>query len=95
MSAIAAISRRPPQDDRTLSAEARAAALFLFFGGAALELPPWSVFDRVGVGQWFRYLTSLPRVGGAALLLWPATTALGALIFDGQHRCRAGSAFMP
>jgi hypothetical protein len=38
------------------------------------------VFDHVGVGQWFRYLTGLLEVGGAALLLWPATTALGALI---------------
>ena len=58
------------------------AALFLFFGGAKLVgLPAMvEVFDHVGVGQWFRYLTGLLEVGGAALLLWPATTALGALI---------------
>jgi 5-aminolevulinate synthase len=38
------------------------------------------VFERVGFGQWFRYLTGIREVGGAALLLWPPTTALGALL---------------
>jgi uncharacterized membrane protein YphA (DoxX/SURF4 family) len=58
------------------------AALFLFFGGAKLAgLPAMiEVFEHVGLGQWFRYFTGLLEVGGAALLLWPATTALGALI---------------
>jgi hypothetical protein len=38
------------------------------------------VFERVGLGQWFRYFTALLELGGAALLLWPATTAFGALM---------------
>ena len=58
------------------------AALFLFAGGAKLTgLPAMvEVFERVGFGQWFRYVTGLLEVGGAALLLWPTTTALGALV---------------
>jgi uncharacterized membrane protein YphA (DoxX/SURF4 family) len=58
------------------------AALFLFTGGAKLAgLPAMvEVFERVGFGQWFRYLTGILEVGGAALLLWPPTTALGALL---------------
>ena len=58
------------------------AALFLFAGGAKLAgLPAMvAVFEQVGLGQWFRYFTGVLEVGGALLLLWPATTALGALI---------------
>ena len=58
------------------------AALFLITGGAKLAgLPAMvEVFERVGFGQWFRYLTGILEVGGAALLLWPPTTALGALL---------------
>ncbi len=58
------------------------AALFLFAGGAKLAgLPAMvEVFERVGFGQWFRYLTGLLELSGAALLLWPATTAYGALL---------------
>ena len=58
------------------------AALFLFTGGAKLAGLPAvvDVFERVGFGQWFRYFTALLELGGAALLLWPSTTAFGALL---------------
>ncbi len=58
------------------------AALFLFAGGAKLAGLPAMVetFEHVGLGQWFRYFTGSLEVSGAALLLWPGTTALGALI---------------
>ena len=58
------------------------AALFIFAGGAKLAgLPAMvEVFERVGLGQWFRYFTGVVEMGGAALLLWPATTAIGALL---------------
>ena len=58
------------------------AALFLFTGGAKLAgLPAMvEVFERVGFSQWFPYLTGILEVGGAALLLWPPMTALGALL---------------
>jgi hypothetical protein len=39
-----------------------------------------AVFDQVGLGQWFRYFTGMLEVAGALLLLWPVTTALGAVI---------------
>ena len=38
------------------------------------------VFERVGLGQWLRYVTAVLELGGAALLLWPPTTAFGALL---------------
>jgi uncharacterized membrane protein YphA (DoxX/SURF4 family) len=58
------------------------AALFLFAGGAKLAGLPTMVdeFDRVGLGQWFRYFTAVLELSGAALLLWPSTTAFGALL---------------
>jgi uncharacterized membrane protein YphA (DoxX/SURF4 family) len=57
------------------------AAIFIFAGGAKLAGLPAMVdeFERVGLGQWFRYFTALLELGGAALLLWPSTTAFGAL----------------
>ena len=58
------------------------AALFIFAGGAKLAGLPAMIeeFDRVGFGQWLRYFTALLELGGAALLLVPSTTALGALL---------------
>jgi hypothetical protein len=58
------------------------AALFLFNGGAKLTGLPsmFEVLERVSFGQWSRYLTGILEVGGAALLLWPPTIALGALL---------------
>ena len=58
------------------------AVLFIFTGGAKLAgvSAMVDVFERVGFGQWFRYFTALLELGGATLLLWPSTTALGALV---------------
>jgi uncharacterized membrane protein YphA (DoxX/SURF4 family) len=58
------------------------AALFLFTGGAKLAgaAAMVDVFERVGFGQWFRYVTAFLELGGTALLLWPSTTAIGALL---------------
>ena len=38
------------------------------------------VFEAIGFGQWFRYVTGVVEVGGAVLLLVPATGFLGALL---------------
>jgi uncharacterized membrane protein YphA (DoxX/SURF4 family) len=38
------------------------------------------VFDQIGVGQWFRYLTGLIEVAGAILVVTPAFGLLGALL---------------
>lgn len=39
-----------------------------------------AVFDAIGVGQWFRYLTGALEIAGVALLLAPATGYFGALL---------------
>ncbi|QGW84763.1 DoxX family protein [Variovorax paradoxus] len=38
------------------------------------------VFDAIGFGQWFRYVTGFVEIGGAVLLLVPATGFLGGLL---------------
>ena len=57
------------------------AALFIFVGGAKLAGIPALVelFEGTGFGQWLRILTALLELVGAMLLLWPPTTAFGAL----------------
>ena len=55
------------------------ALLFLYvgidkFSGARVWV---RIFDAIGVGQWFRYLTGALQVGGATLVLVPRTSLLG------------------
>jgi putative oxidoreductase len=59
-----------------------AALMFLFAGSAKLLGSPDMValFDAVGIGQWFRYVTGSLEVLGALLLLVPGKTALGAVL---------------
>ncbi|MGK6319023.1 DoxX family protein [Sphingomonas sp. DT-204] len=65
---------------------------FILFGTLKLIGMPMmvTVFDQVGLGQWFRYATGAIEVGGAILLLAPrfvgaaalvlAATAIGAIL---------------
>jgi len=39
-----------------------------------------ALFDAVGLGQWFRYVTGLLEVLGALLLIVPRKTAFGAVL---------------
>jgi uncharacterized membrane protein YphA (DoxX/SURF4 family) len=39
-----------------------------------------ALFDAIGIGQWFRYVTGSLEVLGALLLIVPATTAFGAVL---------------
>ena len=58
------------------------AAMFVFAGGLKLTGAPDMVglFDAIGIGQWFRYVTgSIEVVSGVALLV-PAWAAFGALL---------------
>ena len=41
------------------------------------------LFEKIGVGQWFRYLTGALEVAGAILLLLPRTSGLGSLMLVG------------
>jgi uncharacterized membrane protein YphA (DoxX/SURF4 family) len=58
------------------------AAMFLMAGGSKLAGAPAMVglFDAIGIGQWFRYLTGSLEVAGAVLLLVPAVCGLGAAL---------------
>jgi putative oxidoreductase len=55
------------------------ALAFLAAGGAKLFGVPAmvQVFEQVGLGQWFRYLTGTLEVIGAVMVLIPATAAIG------------------
>ena len=42
---------------------------------------PWvRIFARIGIGDWFRYLTGVMQVGGALLLLVPPLVTVGAVV---------------
>jgi uncharacterized membrane protein YphA (DoxX/SURF4 family) len=58
------------------------AAMFLLAGGSKLTGAPEMValFDAVGVGQWFRYVTGLVEVTSAVALLVPSLALFGALL---------------
>src|SRR4051794_10880589 len=58
------------------------AATFLGAGGSKLAGAPMmvEVFQKVGLGQWFRYLTGALEVIAAVLLIVPRTGGLGALL---------------
>ena len=58
------------------------AGMFLFVGGLKLTGAPELValFDAIGIGQWFRYVTGSIEVVSAVGLLVPSWAAFGALL---------------
>src|ERR1700676_5492261 len=58
------------------------AAAFLMAGFGKLSGQPMMVetFDKVGIGQWFRYVTGGIEVASAILLLIPRLTPVGAAL---------------
>ena len=58
------------------------AAAFLMAGFAKLSSQPMMVetFEKVGIGQWFRYVTGFIEIGSAMLLLVPRLTSVGAAL---------------
>jgi putative oxidoreductase len=58
------------------------AVVFLTAGFATLSGKPMMVetFDKIGVGQWFRYVTGGIEVASAILLLIPRLTPVGAAL---------------
>jgi uncharacterized membrane protein YphA (DoxX/SURF4 family) len=61
--------------------QALAGAMFLFAGASKLAGAPMMVqmFDAIGIGQWFRYVTGAIEVVGAVLLFVPSLALVGAL----------------
>src|SRR5262245_32621254 len=57
------------------------AGMFLLAGSTKLLGDPTMVglFDAIGIGQWFRYVTGLTEVGSALALLVPSLAVFGAL----------------
>jgi len=57
------------------------AAAFLMAGGSKFAGVPAMVamFDAIGIGQWFRYVTATIEVGSAIALLVPSLAPYGAL----------------
>src|SRR6266571_3646908 len=62
-----------------------AAGMFLMVGFLKLsgDAQLVGLFQAIGLGQWFRYLTGGLEVAGAFLLLIPRTSGLGALMLAG------------
>jgi uncharacterized membrane protein YphA (DoxX/SURF4 family) len=62
-----------------------AAGMFLMVGFLKLSGDPQLIglFDAIGLGQWFRYLTGSVEVLGALFLLIPRLSGLGALLLVG------------
>ena len=58
------------------------AGMFLLAGSSKLLSAPAMVglFDAIGIGQWFRYVTGSIEVVSAVALLVPAWAAFGALL---------------
>ena len=58
------------------------AGMFLMAGGSKLAGVPAmvSLFDAVGLGQWFRYVTGVIEVTSAIALLIPSAAVYGALL---------------
>lgn len=58
------------------------AGMFLMASYAKLSGAPMMVqmFNAIGIGQWFRYLTGGIEVVGAVLLLIPALSGVGGLL---------------
>jgi len=58
------------------------AAAFAAAGAAKLTGAPMmiEVFEQVGVGQWFRYLTGAIELGSAVLLLVSSTSLIASLL---------------
>jgi putative oxidoreductase len=59
-----------------------AAAVFLMAGGSKLAGAPMMVamFGKLGLGQWFRYVTGGIEVFSAILLLIPRAAAIGGFL---------------
>jgi len=63
-------------------AQSALALMFLMAGGSKLAGVPSmvSLFDAIGLGQWFRYVTGVIEVASGIALLVPSTAIFGAML---------------
>jgi putative oxidoreductase len=70
-------------------------ALFILIGYTKFDNDPrgeWvQIFERIGLGQWLRYLTGVMQVGGGVLMLFRRTLTPGAAMLACTM---AGAAFI-
>jgi putative oxidoreductase len=83
----AAPARAPQRKGANIALWVLQALLALAFVGAAsgklLGKPEMvALFEAVGVGQWFRYLTGLMELTGALLIVVPRTKFFGAALLS-------------
>ena len=69
---------------KTVFVRCAVALLFVFIGyskfGARSE---WiGIFDRIGLGQWFRYFTGIVQIAGGVLVLIRPAFAIGILMLS-------------
>jgi uncharacterized membrane protein YphA (DoxX/SURF4 family) len=65
------------------------AAAFIGAGSAKLAGAPMMVqiFDHIGVGQWFRYVTGVVEITGGIMALIPRAAPLGAALLAATMAC--------
>jgi hypothetical protein len=49
-----------------------------------------AIFEQIGIGQWFRYLTGIVEITGSVLLVWPSRSVFGAVLLA----CTMGTALL-
>lgn len=60
------------------------ALMFFMAGGHKVTGDPqmMGLFDVIGIGQWFRYVTGILEIGGGILLFVPRVQAVGAALLS-------------
>jgi hypothetical protein len=84
MALVSPTQRRIVWGIRILLALAFGAAGFAKLAGVPQMV---QVFDAIGFGQWFRYVTGVVEVVGSVMLLVPAAGFFGALLLAATMAC--------
>jgi putative oxidoreductase len=77
------VGRTPDSVDliRTWVPRIAMSLFFLSFGSQKFTDAMWvRIFQQIGFGDWFRYVTGTLQIAGALLLLIPATALFGAAV---------------
>jgi uncharacterized membrane protein YphA (DoxX/SURF4 family) len=77
------VERTPDRLDliRTWVPRVAMSLFFLSFGSQKFTDTMWvRIFQQIGFGDWFRYLTGTLQIAGALLLLIPATALIGVAV---------------